>query len=388
MKFTNQGLVDANISGFIDHHRSQQFQRLQYGHDAGLQWRHSAPAGRHVYKHRRDDSCTNRIDRAARGRQRRSRRIVVGGTLESLGTGTIQIVDALTQGPALQDLTLSAGTLLQMGDGQDITLVGTITNNGTIEQNSATQLNNAVISGNVTLSGTGVWKMSNASTNSFSRTGGDASNTLTNDVNHTIQGAGAIGGNLFGLVNKGLIDANQTTSIIVDPSTANVVNQSTGILRGSGSGGLQLTAGSYDNQGTIEALNGSNVTYSATGVTSNNVAGVLTGGTWRSVSTGGGATITLRGSNITQIAAGTTVELSGAGSVLQNNGTAIDSTLTTNNGTLRVLNGRTFNMANALTNSGTVELGGAGLTGSTLTTNRPDHECRRRHNLGPRHDHQ
>ncbi len=72
------------------------------------------------------------------------------------------------------------------------------------------------------------------------------------------------------------------------------------------------------------------------------MAGVLTGGTWRTVSTGGGATITLRGSNITQIAADTEVVLSGAGSVLQNVGTSIDSTLTTNNGTLRILGSRNY----------------------------------------------
>ena len=220
----------------------------------------------------------------------------------------------------------------------------------------------------MTLTGTGVWKMSNAATNRFRRSGVDPAVALSNDTNHTIQGAGAIGGDEIGLVNRGLIHANQATAITIDPSTANVVNQSTGILRGSGSAGLQLIGGSFDNQGTVEALNGSNVTYSATAVTSNNVAGVLTGGTWRSVASGGGATVTLRGSNITQIAAGTTVELSGAGSVLQAVAASLDSTLTTNTGTLKIYNGRSFAMTGALANTGTVELGGTSLADATLNS--------------------
>ena len=124
-----------------------------------------------------------------------------------------------------------------------------------------------------------------------------------------------------------------------------------------------LTSGTFSNQGSIEALNGSFVTYTTSAVTANNVAGVLTGGTWRAVSTGSGATITLRGSSITQIAAGTEVELSGSGSVLQVAAVPIDSTLTTNQGSFSILNGRNFSAASTFSNTGTVTIG----TGSTFT---------------------
>jgi hypothetical protein len=99
------------------------------------------------------------------------------------------------------------------------------------------------------------------------------------------------------------------------------------------------------------------------------MAGVLTGGTWRSVATGGGATVTLRGVPITQIAAGTEVVLSGAGSVLQVVATPIDSTLATNNGTLRILDNRSYTavLPTAFVNAGTLELGGGTFTSAVLT---------------------
>ena len=62
---------------------------------------------------------------------------IVGGTLATAGSGAIQLVNSGLGGVALQDVTLAAGSLLQMANDQDIILTGTITNDGTIEQNSA-----------------------------------------------------------------------------------------------------------------------------------------------------------------------------------------------------------------------------------------------------------
>ena len=293
---------------------------------------------------------------------------VDGGTLATAGSGVIKIS---TGNPAtLSGITLTSGSLVQIGNSTNpVVLKGTITNYGTIEQNATVSLTAAQIDGDVTLTGAGVWMMSDSANNRF-RSLTDTSNVLTNDTEHSIEGGGSLGNNGMGLANFGLIDATGTTALTIDPSAAapTVVNHASGILRGSGSAGLQLTGGTFDNQGTIEAVDGSNVTYSASAVTSNNLGGVLTGGTWRAIANGGGATLTLQGSSITGIAAGTEVELRGSGSLIRVVATPLEATLTTNDGTLRILDGRVFSMTSALDNNGTVELGGAGLADATLTS--------------------
>lgn len=293
---------------------------------------------------------------------------VIGGTLASEGTGVIRTVGG-DGGVTLQDVTLTSGSQLEFGANLDANIAGTITNNAAVLQQSSGPGSGQInIVGNTTLSGTGVWTMNNHANNALrAATNGQ---TLTNDTQHTIQGSGDIGAFTALLINNGTIIANQPTQLqISSPNVSTVTN--TGTLRATNGATLSVNLGvvsSIDNQGTVEALNGSSVTYQLSAAAANNMAGVLTGGTWRSVATGGGATVTLRGSNITQIAAATTVELSGAGSVLQVVATPIDSTLTTNNGTLKIFDGRNFAMTAALTNSGTVELGGAGLAGGTLNS--------------------
>jgi hypothetical protein len=289
-------------------------------------------------------------------------------------SGTGAVVFAQPAASHALDDVINNG-LVRIANSVAVNIRGTITNNGTVEQNSTASQTVARLDGNVTLSGTGVWKLSNNFNNQVRRLAtGPANPILTNAVGHTIQGSGALGSNEIGIVNQGLINADQNSVFIINPSAANVVNEVTGVLRGSGAGGLQLDDGNFNNLGAIEALNGSNVVYNPTAVTANNVGGVLTGGTWRAVSTGGGASLTLRGNNISEVAAGTTVELNGPGSVLDVQAgiirTPIESTLTTNNGTLRILGGRNFTAvpAPALVNGGTLELRGGTLT-STLLTN-------------------
>jgi hypothetical protein len=290
---------------------------------------------------------------------------VTGGTLTSEGTGVIKARTA-----TLTDVTLSVGSRMQIVDTFGAILKGTaFTNYGTVEQLAAASVTPTTVRDNVTLSGTGVWKLLNTNDRFVS----DNLSTLTNGTDHTIEGGGLIGNNTMGFINMGLVNANETVAITIDPGTSmsisTVVNESTGILRGTSAAGLLLNPGTYNNLGTIEALDGSSVTYSTLAVVANNVGGVLTGGTWRSVSTGGGATITLRGSNITQIAAGTEVVLSGAGSVIQVASAAatLDATLTTNDGTMRILNGRTFTAAAAILNTGVIELASSAFNAPTLT---------------------
>jgi hypothetical protein len=293
---------------------------------------------------------------------------VVGGTLSTAGSGVIRTTGG-DGGTVLQDITVASGALFQFGANLNAVLRGTITNNGTVEQSSAGPgFGEILLDGDVLLTGTGVWTMNNHANNIIRGVVNGV--TLTNDTDHTIQGSGDIGSFSSNLINNGTIIANQATPLqISSPNLVTVTNN--GTLRATNGATLNVNLGvisSIDNQGTVEALNGSNVTYAPSAGATNNMAGVLTGGTWRAVATGGGATVTLRGSNITQLAAGTTVELSGAGSVIQVVATSIDSTLATNAGTLKILDGRTFAMTSALANSGTFELGGAGLTDATLNS--------------------
>ena len=292
---------------------------------------------------------------------------ITGGLLTTAGDGVVQLGN-----PATLDTLTNTG-LVRINNLQQAFIAGTITNDGTIALASTGTATSLRIDGDVTLTGTGTVTMSNSAANFI--WGLNAANVLTNAAGHTIQGSGNIGntGNM-GLDNQGLIDANQSTALTIHPSAVGVLN--TGTLRGSGAGGLTLIGGpgAFDNQGTVEALNGSSVTYIGNTSTANNVAGVLTGGIWRAESTGAGATVTLRGQHITTNDAD--VYLSGAGSVIQVTNPSgvtqsLDNTLHTNLGALRLQNGRTFTAtANSgnFTNTGILELTDSTFNANTLAS--------------------
>ena len=94
-------------------------------------------------------------------------------------------------------------------------------------QNSTGSFTDLHISGNVTLDGTGVLALSNNFNNRIYASGSDS---LTNGVNHTIQGAGQIGINNSGfgftLTNNGTILANQSNTLQVAPG-GNTTNNGT-----------------------------------------------------------------------------------------------------------------------------------------------------------------
>ena len=180
---------------------------------------------------------------------------------------------------------------------------------------------------------------------------GSATGTLTNAAGHTIQGAGQLGVNLIGLVNQGLILANQPTPLVIDPSAAGLIN--TGTLRATSGGTLQLTGnvGSFNNTGgTIEALAGSQVVFQSGAVVTNLTSNVLNGGIWKAESVGGSsATIDFQGTNTYIALTNSTADiyLIGPNSVIQARSVSgaiqsLDSTLFDNAGALRLQQGRTF----------------------------------------------
>ena len=262
----------------------------------------------------------------------------------------------------VRDVTLTASSTMQINN-IDTSMAGTFTNNGTISQAAGKySLSTVEIVGDVTLAGSGQWDMTN---NTYNYIFGDGTNVLTNGANHTIHGAGRIGNNNLGFINEGLVTANEPyatastplrimpgTGVNIDGSDADVVNN--GTMRSENAAILRIQNGEFLNNGTVEALDASHVEIeSAYGtVTLNNVSGVLTGGNWRAISTGSGALLKLSGDNLTQIAAGTVVEIAGPGSAVRVNSTPIENTLTSNAGDLVISGGRVLTFANAFENQG------------------------------------
>src|SRR6202040_952343 len=92
----------------------------------------------------------------------------------------------------------------------------------------------------------------------------------------------------------------------------------------------------------------------------NNAGGLLLGGTWKAISTGGGATVSITGGTVTTDHA--TIILSGTNSVLQaGNGTTftkLENSLTNiaSGGTLEVLGSRGYTSSLALTDGGLLQI--------------------------------
>ncbi|MGB5737205.1 MAG: hypothetical protein WBM40_22485, partial [Thiohalocapsa sp.] len=246
-----------------------------------------------------------------------------------------------------------------------------LTNNGEILIDAGASFTNLLVEGDTTLGGTGTLVMADT-TRSRLYASGDPT-LLTNAAGHTIRGAGGIGdigGNLLGLRNEGLIDADGDTALTIKPIADLDPSVNTGTLRASGAGGMVLETAQFDNQGLVEAVNGSSVVYDSSATALNNQTGTLTGGTWRSA--GNGSTIEIQGDAVTDNAA--EIVLEGAGSVFRSRTdistvTALEESLTTNQsaGTLRILDNRDYTTSNDLSNAGLLQLGGGTLGANSLT---------------------
>jgi len=204
-----------------------------------------------------------------------------GGTIEALGenNGTVNATVQLTAGTVINGGTLTTTTVgsnsgiiegtaavtlngvtnsgtYAVSAGTTTTLEGTITNAGSIALSGST----LSIGNSVTLNGNGTVVLSNSATNLIK--GATSGLTLTNA--NTIEGAGTISN--LGIVNTGTIGANQSTPLIILPSSAGLNNQgtlsvSTGDTMevGTSAGGAllnfsgtTLTGGTYTVTGTLE----------------------------------------------------------------------------------------------------------------------------------------
>ena len=226
-----------------------------------------------------------------------------------------------------------------------------------------------------TMTGTGTTTIAAPATLNLSGTGSknlEGSRVLTNDGTATLSGGyvqfTASGSTAPGAVldNNGVFNATSDADILFNnigggqPSFSN-----DGTFNKSGAGTTTSIGVAFSNTGTVTVNSG---TLSLTNALTNLSAGTLTGGTYRAVDGGSGATFTSVGTAVSTIASTTTMELSGANSNMAFAGTNLATSLVNNAGTLRIYNGRTFTMTNALNNTGTFELGGASLADATLTS--------------------
>lgn len=154
----------------------------------------------------------------------------------------------LNFGVTIDKLTVSFGDALRINNQRYLTLVGgigagIITNNGTIYlDGGAANTGLRLSGGDVTLTGGGTLSLTDATTNRI--VGVLGTERLINE-NNTIQGAGAIGSNDLGLINRGTILANGVQALTISPSSLGVVNR--GTMSATGAGGLKLEDGTFTN---------------------------------------------------------------------------------------------------------------------------------------------
>ncbi len=309
---------------------------------------------------------------------------ISGGTLASSGSNVIQNVtgnSATLDGSSQGAITL-AGTY-QAANNSGTYLSGTFKNNGEVQVNSTVNNTWLYLADGTQLTGGGKITLTDKSTNYITGAANTGTEVVTN-VNNTIQGAGHLGWtNSFGLLNGGTVDATGSNALILAPTTnstvtAGLVNQAGGVLRGSGAGGLEITQGKIDNQGTVEALANSKVVFDTSATVLNNNGNTLTGGIWKANSVGGSSatidfqktdtSIATNNADIYLIGANSVIQGRNAGSVVQ----SLDSTLSTNNGSLHLQQGRTFNAtasSGIFTNNGLLEVTDSTFQSGALANN-------------------
>ncbi len=256
---------------------------------------------------------------------------VMGGTLTTSGSG---VVRTMTGGNVeLQGLT-NLG-MLDIGSGT-VFNAGIITNDGsmTLGSGSTGRSLSLAVNATVTLDGSGSLAMSNSASNQVA-SGGGLATTLVNGATHTIRGAGGIGTSfVLGVVNNGLILADQATPLTVT------------------SGSLS----SMTNNGTLRAAAGSTLTVAGTLTNFNGANGTLTGGTYEAAGTmrlptAGG--IIRNGAEIILDGAGSNLYTGSSGTVLA----LADFAVNQATGRFELRGGRDFATAGDLTNAGGVQIG-------------------------------
>ncbi len=261
---------------------------------------------------------------------------IQGGTLATTEGGVVQTtghsgLDGITAGAVN-----NTGTFL-VNDLTRLDLNGTINNTGVIlsDQQSAGGSTQLRLTGQkVILTGGGKVALSNNINNLVF--GAHANNQLIN-VDNTISGAGQLGtGASMFLLNQaaGVVDADQTTQLILN--TGNRLVSNAGVLKATGTGGLSIQYTAVNNAGgTILA--------SGAGAHVDLVSAYIEGGLL-TTTTGGSIQAADRGSSLDGITKGAV----------------------TNMGLIQVNSGQLLNLVGTIVNTTTMAMAGTGNTGSTV----------------------
>ena len=241
---------------------------------------------------------------------------VIGGTLESTGTGLIVSDNSVLDG-ANTPVTFSGK--LETPNDYNLSLEGTVNNNGTISLASTGNYTFLKIVGSsVTLQGTGMLSLSDNNQN-YIKGASTGTEDLINKI--TITGAGNIGDDFLTLTNDATIEATSAAGnhLIIDPGTGGATNN--GTLAATGSATLELANAINNTSGTISA-SGASSTVLMDG------SAVITGGT-----------------------------LKGAG-VFVSNGASLANLSTA--GTIQVPDDYSLNISGTITNTGSIQLNSVG----------------------------
>ena len=187
---------------------------------------------------------------------------ISGGTLASTGSGLFSTF-AGSGNPSLSNLTNNAN--YQIVSGGSSTIAGTINNLGTIQVKGGLFVN-----GSATLKGGSV-PIAYPEGSIISLSG---ATTLINQSN--IAGSGFIGDANLTFTNQGTVNATDSANPLVFNGSA---SNNTGTMEASGGGTLQIHNTINNNGGTIEALAGSTVLVDTN-------TGVISGGTLKTTGTG------------------------------------------------------------------------------------------------------
>ena len=199
------------------------------------------------------------------------------GTIEALNGSLVQLINnaslvggtLATTGSAIHSLGAGLTNVTNNGDfvldnGTTTTLVNTFTNNGTFTFGNAGNGVDLRLAGPVTINGSGSMTLNNQGNNRlFTNNSGDR---LTIGANQTIQGSGNLGIGQTTFTNHGIIRANQSTALVIQPGggSADFTNATDGIMEAANGATLQLTGasgGSFINNNIVRALNGSVVEF-------------------------------------------------------------------------------------------------------------------------------
>ncbi len=192
---------------------------------------------------------------------------VLGGVFTTAGSGLFTAT-----GSIMENVTSNAKIILS--NNTSTTLRTSFINNNVFNMNSVGNITDLFISGNTTLTGPGVIAMTNTTANRIYAA--NSLDRLTNASGHTIRGSGQLGVNLMALTNNGLIEAQGSNGLTIDPNAGGVDNN--GILRSRNGSNLVLSSGTFDNTGAlIDAENGALCTFSSATVIGGQITSAGTG---------------------------------------------------------------------------------------------------------------